>query len=317
MVVVMGDFNAMIGSNNAGFEEIMGKEGLGEMNENGLIFANFCDTFDMVIGGSVFKHKRIHKATWRHPDQHTENQIDHITFARKYRRCFEDVKVRRGADVGSDHNLVIAKVKLKLKKNWADKTSQRVRFDTTLLKNPVKKEEFRINLSNRWQVLQGLEEDDVNEKWLGIKNAAVSSCKEVLGQKRRVHKPWISQETLKSIEERRVKKSAILNSRTREEKRKAAAEYNEANNEVKESAKKDKTEYMESLAQTAEEAASYGDSHSLYATIKTLSGNFGKPEVPVKSKEGKSIPGEKEQMERWVHHFKELLNRPPPANHNI
>ena len=73
----MGDFNAMIGSNNAGFEEIMGKEGLGEMNENGLIFANFCDTFDMVISGSVFKHKRIHKASWIHPDQHTENQIDH------------------------------------------------------------------------------------------------------------------------------------------------------------------------------------------------------------------------------------------------
>ena len=117
------------------------------------------------------------------------------------------MKVRRGADVGSDHNLVIAKVRLKLKKKWTDKTSQRIRFDTTLLKNPVKKEEFKISLSNRWQVLQGLEEDDVNEKWLGIKNATVSSCKEVLGQKRRVHKPWISQETLKSIEERRVKKS--------------------------------------------------------------------------------------------------------------
>ena len=113
-----------------------------------------------------------------------------------------------------------------------------------------------------------MEEDDVNEKWLGIKNATVSSCKEVLGQKRRVHKPWISQETLKSIEERRVKKSAILNSRTRDEKKKAAAEYNEANNEVKESAKKDKTEYMESLAQTAEEAASYGDSHSLMQLLR-------------------------------------------------
>ena len=148
MVVIMGDFNAMSGSNNTVFEEIMGKEGLDEMNENGLNLANFCDTFDMVIGGNVFKHKRIHKATSRHPDQHTENQIDHITFGRKYKRYFEDVKVRRGADVDSDHNLVIVKVKLKMKKNWADKTSQRVRFDTSLLNNPVK-EEFRIDLSNR------------------------------------------------------------------------------------------------------------------------------------------------------------------------
>ena len=46
--------------------------------------------------------------------------------------------------------------------------------------------------------------------------------------------------------------------------------------------KRDKIEYMEGLAQAAEDAACYGDSHSLYATIKTLSGNFVKPEVPVK-----------------------------------
>ena len=59
------------------------------------------------------------------------------------------MKVRRGVDMGSDHNLVIAKVKLKMKKNWDDKTSQRVTFDTTLLNDPVKKEEFRINIFNR------------------------------------------------------------------------------------------------------------------------------------------------------------------------
>ena len=52
-----------LGSNITGFVEIMDKEGLGEINENGLIFAHFCDTFDMVIGGSVFKHKYFHGRT--------------------------------------------------------------------------------------------------------------------------------------------------------------------------------------------------------------------------------------------------------------
>nr|KAG5700724.1 hypothetical protein BaRGS_029089 [Batillaria attramentaria] len=52
----------------------------------------------LVIGGSIFPHKRIHKATWRSPDHVTENQIDHICISRKFRRSWRDVRVMRGAD---------------------------------------------------------------------------------------------------------------------------------------------------------------------------------------------------------------------------
>ena len=65
----------------------------------------------------------------------------------------------KGATVGSDHNLVVGKVKLKLKKNWKDKTKSRQKFNTTLLKNPAKKEEFQITLQNRFQALEDLPED--------------------------------------------------------------------------------------------------------------------------------------------------------------
>ncbi|CAI2734627.1 unnamed protein product [Schistosoma spindalis] len=52
----------------------------------------------------------------------------------------------------------------------------------------------------------------------------------------------------------------------------------------------------------------------LYDTTKKLSGNHHKPERPVKSKEGKVIINIEEQRNRWVEHFKELLNRPAPLN---
>jgi hypothetical protein len=55
----------------------MDKHGVGEMNENGGMMADLCATNEIVIGESLFPHKRIHKAVWISPDQKTENQIDH------------------------------------------------------------------------------------------------------------------------------------------------------------------------------------------------------------------------------------------------
>ncbi|VDO58780.1 unnamed protein product [Schistosoma margrebowiei] len=52
----------------------------------------------------------------------------------------------------------------------------------------------------------------------------------------------------------------------------------------------------------------------LYDITKKLSGNRRKPERPVRSKEGEVITNIEEQRNRWVEHFKELVNRPAPLN---
>ncbi|VDP81175.1 unnamed protein product [Schistosoma curassoni] len=52
----------------------------------------------------------------------------------------------------------------------------------------------------------------------------------------------------------------------------------------------------------------------LYDTTKKLSRNRRKPERPVKSKEGEVITHIEEQQNRWVEHFKELLDRPDPLD---
>ncbi|VDP57036.1 unnamed protein product [Schistosoma margrebowiei] len=52
----------------------------------------------------------------------------------------------------------------------------------------------------------------------------------------------------------------------------------------------------------------------LYDTTKKLSGNRRKPERPVKIKEGEVVTNIEEQRNRWLEHFKDLLNRPAPLN---
>ena len=95
----MGDFNAKIGMDNTGYEDIMGTHGLGQMNENDERFADLCALNQLVIGGSIFPHTRFHKATWISPKDVMENQIDHIYISHRFRTSWWDVRVTRGADV--------------------------------------------------------------------------------------------------------------------------------------------------------------------------------------------------------------------------
>ncbi|VDP03559.1 unnamed protein product, partial [Schistosoma margrebowiei] len=137
---------------------------------------------------------------------------------------------------------------------------------------------------------------------------------EVLGLKKYHHKEWISIETLDKIKERKNKKAAINNCRTRAEKVQAQAEYIEANKQVKRSIRADKKKYVEELATTAEKAAREGNMKQLHDTAKKLAGKYSKPERTVKGKEGKRITEIQRQRNRWVEHFEELLNRPAPMN---
>ena len=56
-----------------------------------------------------------------------QNQIDYILCSQRWRSSIQSAKRRLGADCGSDHELLIAKFRLKLKK--VGKTTRPFRYD--------------------------------------------------------------------------------------------------------------------------------------------------------------------------------------------
>ena len=60
---------------------------------------NFVLSIAFVIGGTIFPHNKVHKATWVSPDHVTENQMDHICIIQRFRRSLLDVRVKREANV--------------------------------------------------------------------------------------------------------------------------------------------------------------------------------------------------------------------------
>ena len=64
---------------------------------------------------------------WTSSDRQYQNQIDYILCSQRWRRSIQMAKTRRGADCGSDHELLIAKFRLKLKK--VEKPTRPFRYD--------------------------------------------------------------------------------------------------------------------------------------------------------------------------------------------
>ena len=75
----------------------------------------FCQENTLVIENTLFQqHKR--RWTWTSPDGQYRNQIDYILCSQRRRSSIQSAKTRPRANCGSDHELFLAKFRLKLKK---------------------------------------------------------------------------------------------------------------------------------------------------------------------------------------------------------
>ena len=314
LLVVMGDLNAKVGSDNTDYERVMGKHGMGTRNDNGERLVEFCAMNNLVIGGTLFTHRDIHKLTWTSPNGRDKNQIDHLMINGTWRRSLLDVRTKRSADVGSDHHLVTALIQMKLKKKETRRATQ-MRFDTQRLRDPIVKHAFTSDLRNRFQILQNLnEEQDVDATWKQVVTLFTENSKENLGhRKKKTTNEWIQLETLDAIKERREIKRRLLQTKSTRLQKRQEEMYREAHKKVQRLARRDKREAMDRLAAEAEEAAARGEQGNVYKITKRVCGRFkGNVGGPIKDKQGKLLTTEKEQDERWAEHFREVLNRPPP-----
>ena len=102
---------------------ITGKSGLGVQNEAGQRLTDFCQENTLVITNTLFQHHKRQLYTWTSPDGKDGGAL----CSQRQRSSIQWAKTRPGADYGSDHELLIAKFRLKLKK--VGKTTRPFRYD--------------------------------------------------------------------------------------------------------------------------------------------------------------------------------------------
>ena len=194
----------------------------GDMNENGERLADICGLNDLVIGGTIFQHKEIHKLSWISPDGNVKNQIDHVLINGRWKHSLHNVTVKRGADVGSDHHLLLATIKLQLRRNPTKTEEKGQRYNTAKLRNPEVSMNFSIAVKNKYEALSNVDEEaerDAESAWKIAKESYLHAYECVLGKKRKRDKNWIRAKTWSLIDKRREIKE--MKGAARETKREA------------------------------------------------------------------------------------------------
>ena len=135
----------------------MGKFGFGMWNEAGQRLIEFCQENALVRANTLFQQHKRRLYTWTSPDGQHRNQIDYILCSQRWRSSLQSAKTRPGADCGSDHELLIVKFRLKLKK--VGKTTRPFRYD--LNQTPYN---YTVEVRNRFKGL-GLIECLKNYGW--------------------------------------------------------------------------------------------------------------------------------------------------------
>ena len=161
-IVIMGDWNAKIWKSVHKSVNI-GPYGLCDRSERGDLLEDFCVANELVVSNTTFQQHPRRLYTWTSPGDRVRNQID-ILIGIRWRTTILVTKTRPSTDCGSDHQLLVAKLKIKLRQK--KRRSVPLRYDTETIP-----QEYTVAVTNRFAALLRVaeEEQTPNELWEEVK----------------------------------------------------------------------------------------------------------------------------------------------------
>ena len=175
VLCIIRDWNTKVGSQE--ILRVRGKFGLGVQNEAGQRLIEFCQENSLVIANTLFQQHKRWLYTWASPNGQYQNHIDYILYSQRWKSSIQSAKTRPGVDYGSDHELLIAKFRLKLKKVW--KTSRPFRYDLNQI--PY---DYAVEVRNRFKGLDLL--DRVPEElWMEVHDIIQETVIKTISKKKK------------------------------------------------------------------------------------------------------------------------------------
>ena len=208
-------------------------------------------------------------------------------------------KKRLGADCGSDHELLIAKFRLKLKQ--VEKTTRPFRYDLNQI--PY---DYTVEVTNRFKGLDLI--DRVPEKlWMEVHDIVQEAVIKTIPKKKKFKKvKWLSEEALQIDVKRREAKNKGKKKR-----------YSHLNAEFQRIARRDKKAFLSDQCKEIEENNRMGKTRDLFKKIRDTKGTLHAKMGSIKDRNGRDLTEAEDIKKRWQEYtelYKKDLHN--PDNHD-
>src|SRR3984885_13144471 len=296
ILILEGDWNAKVGSENAGWEKVMGKFGYGNRNERGERLLEFAADNELMICNTRFQQKECRKWTWRSCDGKTKNMIDLIMIDTRWTTSVQQCRTYQGADVSSDHSLVMANIKIKLKKRHREKRQEQ--RDVSRLADEDIKLAYQEALRKKMEENKGTE--DIEERTKQLTRAMLEAVEQVLPKQEKIKKKWITPETMILVGEKRELKRRRHNSDNSERA------YRDKCNEMRKAARADKAKSLECQCNKVEKYHGECKTREMHKMIRNINSRWMPKLMAIKNETGKVLMNTEDIIQRWTDYCSEL-----------
>ena len=304
-MILLGDFNARVGSDNEAWSGIIGPHGVGSINENGQRLLEMCTFHDLSVMNTFFKTKLRHAVSWKHPRSGHWHQLDLVIARQVSRRKFLHTRSYHSADCNTDHALVCSRIRLAplSRSRTTQPTSKRP--DVAKLYCEDTRQALIDGLALGLD--HGSASRNIDEEWNYLKGHVYGTALSVLGTSKRAKNDWF-EENLHIMQ-------PVL-----EQKRQAFLKYkrdpSEANklrlraqqNLAKRTAKECANNYWLELGDSIQRDSDRGNLKGMYDGIRKACGPVERKTAPIKAKNGTLLTEKHDQMRRWEEHYTDLYS---------
>ncbi|CAF4143408.1 unnamed protein product, partial [Rotaria magnacalcarata] len=321
VIIITGDWNAKVGTDNTGWESVMGRYGYGSRNERGERLLEFAAEHNLFICNTRFQQKSNRKWTWESPDGIHKNMIDLVIVQKRWKTSVTNCRTFQGADISSDHSLVLCNIKLKLKK-LQHKPRHDQRYDMNQLKDQTTRQLYQARIENNLKNIHST--CNLDEHAAQIEKAVKEALQATVTLKKTPKKPWISDQTLDLADKKRKAKQIKHLSADN------IKEYKNLCNKVKKSARQDKDKWIQDQCEEIEKGLQVGNSRNAYRLVKILKNKYTPKLTVIKEQDGTMLQSKEHIKQRWTQYcgslyedkgggeeiVKELELITPPYNDN-